>query len=73
MFKIPTQFTVNIWVVTLAGEAVIAAHFYQMWRDNSIPIGAIAPDWQSKIYHFGRPVYSRLGFADNDVMRRSLM
>ena len=36
------QFTVNIRVAALPEDAV-AAHFYQMWRDNSVPIGAIPP------------------------------
>ena len=58
----PTQFTVDIRVATPTEDTVIAAHFYQMWRDNSVPIGAITPDWQSKIQQYLDEARRSLGY-----------
>jgi GNAT superfamily N-acetyltransferase len=36
---------VHIRQSTLQEDPVIAKHFYQMWRDLDVPVGAIEPDW----------------------------
>lgn len=56
------KFTVNIRVATPTEDAVIATHFYQMWRDNCVPIGAIAPDWQSQIQQYLDEARRSLGY-----------
>ena len=47
-----THLTVEIRAATLAEDAVIAAHFYQMWRDNEVPTEAIVTHWQAEIQHY---------------------
>jgi ribosomal protein S18 acetylase RimI-like enzyme len=44
-----TQLKAEIRFATSAEDAVIAAHFYQMWRDNDIPTEAIASNWQAEV------------------------
>jgi ribosomal protein S18 acetylase RimI-like enzyme len=33
-------------------DEVIAYHFYQLWRDNDVPVTAIDPNWQDIIFQF---------------------
>lgn len=37
---------------TATDDALIAAHFYQMWRDNDVPVEAIIPNWQAEIQQY---------------------
>ncbi len=37
---------------TLAEDTLIAAHFYQLWRDNEVPAEFIQPDWREIILQF---------------------
>jgi ribosomal protein S18 acetylase RimI-like enzyme len=46
------QSTITIRSATPADDALIAAHFYQMWRDNDVPAEAIATNWQVKIQQY---------------------
>ena len=46
------QSTITIRSATPIDDALIAAHFYHMWRDNDVPVEAIAPNWQVEIQHY---------------------
>ncbi|MEO0455499.1 MAG: GNAT family N-acetyltransferase [Cyanobacteria bacterium P01_A01_bin.114] len=43
-------------------DAVIAEHFYQMWRDLSVPAEQIQPDWQQRVVDFITVARQSLGF-----------
>ncbi|MEM9907475.1 MAG: GNAT family N-acetyltransferase, partial [Cyanobacteria bacterium P01_D01_bin.44] len=47
---------------TPAEDAVIAEHFYQMWRDLSVPAEQIQPDWQQRVMDFIAMARQSLGF-----------
>ena len=44
--------TITLRSATAADDALIAAHFYQMWRDNDVPAAAIIPHWQAEMQHY---------------------
>jgi ribosomal protein S18 acetylase RimI-like enzyme len=46
------QSTITIRSATPTDDALIAAHFYQMCRDNDIPAEAIAANWQAEVQHY---------------------
>lgn len=48
----PIPSTITIRSATPLDDALIATHFYHMWRDNDVPVEAIAPDWQVVIQHY---------------------
>lgn len=33
-------------------DTLIAQHFYQLWRDNEVPVDSIRPDWENTILQF---------------------
>ncbi|MEM9161864.1 MAG: GNAT family N-acetyltransferase [Cyanobacteria bacterium P01_F01_bin.4] len=49
-------------VATPGEDAVIAKHFYQMWRDLSVPADQIQPDWQQQVMDFIAAARQSLGF-----------
>lgn len=44
--------TITLRSATAADNALIATHFYQMWRDNDVPAEAIVPNWQAAIQQY---------------------
>jgi GNAT superfamily N-acetyltransferase len=57
-----TPLTITIRSATVADDPLIAAHFYQMWRDNDVPAEAIAPNWQAEIQHYFDEARRSLGY-----------
>ncbi len=46
------QTTISIRAATAAEDPVVAAQFYQMWRDNEVPSAAIISDWQTEVQRY---------------------
>jgi ribosomal protein S18 acetylase RimI-like enzyme len=42
----------NYREASLEEDALIAEHFYAMWRDNEVPVASIRPDWQELTIEF---------------------
>ncbi|MFM7425404.1 MAG: GNAT family N-acetyltransferase [Elainella sp.] len=45
-----------------SADLVIARHFYQLWRDNSVAEADILPDWQRQVQAFIATARRDLGF-----------
>ena len=54
--------TATIRSATAADDALIATHFYQMWRDNDVPAEAIALNWQAEIQQYLDEARRTLGY-----------
>lgn len=46
------QQTVQVRQASAQEDVLIAEHFYLMWLDNMVPVGAIDPDWQQIMTQF---------------------
>ena len=47
-----TEPTIRIREASLDDDALIARHFYQLWRDNDVPDNSIRSDWLEIILRF---------------------
>lgn len=43
---------INLREASLEEDSLIARHFYQLWRDNDVPVDSIKSDWQETILQF---------------------
>ena len=43
---------INFREARLEEDSLIARHFYQLWRDNDVPVNCIKSDWQETILQF---------------------
>ncbi|MBC7970076.1 MAG: GNAT family N-acetyltransferase [Verrucomicrobia bacterium] len=54
--------TITLRSATATDDAIIATHFYQMWRDNDVPVKAIVPNWQAEIQQYLDEARRSLGY-----------
>lgn len=54
--------TIPLRSATAADDALIATHFYQMWRDNDVPAEAIVPNWLAEIQQYLNEARRSLGY-----------
>jgi GNAT superfamily N-acetyltransferase len=54
--------TITLRSATAADAALLATHFYKMWRDNDVPAEAIVPNWQAEIQHYLDEARRSLGY-----------
>lgn len=45
-----------------ADDALLAQHFFAMWRDNEVPAARIAGDWEARVLAFIADARDRLDF-----------
>lgn len=54
--------SITIRPATLADDALIAQHFYQLWLDNQMPPEQLRSDWQSEVLDFLTTARKHLGY-----------
>lgn len=54
--------TIIIRSAIATDDVLIAAHFYQMWRDNDVPAEAIASNWQAEVQQYLNEARRSLGY-----------
>jgi len=54
--------TITLRGATAADDALIATHFYQMWRDNDVPAEAIVSHWKAEVQQYLDEARRSLGY-----------